>query len=56
METYDLVDAGHLGLQDGNCVSDRWLSGESSVGSGHHQGQLLLGDEFGQHFLEMIYN
>jgi hypothetical protein len=32
-DTYDLVDAGHLRLEDGNCISNRWFLVSSSGSS-----------------------
>ena len=57
MITYNLVDAGHLGLEDGDGVTDGWLlvgnGGGSETSVSHvHQG-LLVGvsrDELRQHF------
>ena len=55
--TYHLVDAGHLGLEDGDGVTNGWLLGGNSGGSESsvsHVDQGLVAivfrDKLGQHF------
>lgn len=64
-QTYDLADAGDLGLEDGDCVSDGGLLvdlGSGSEGSGGNLSHVLSlaqsCEELGQHsrlFIKSLY-
>ena len=55
VSTYDLTDAGNLGLEDSDGVTDGWLLVSAGGGSErssrgvHHEWELLLGNSC-QHF------